>query len=151
MTKIARGIRNNNPLNIKIAKRNNWKGRVPLEENTDGVFEQYTDIKFGVRAALKLIQKYIVSGINTVPTIIHRWCPPMSANDDSTKIYTKYVLKACTENLDEFHTFTEIRKNDYEVLFVVLSAMCCMESNYRLPSDIFLWAWMDLNGSKSRT
>lgn len=44
---LPRGIRNNNPLNIKIG--NDWKGEVP---NTDGTFEQFESMEYGLRAEL---------------------------------------------------------------------------------------------------
>ena len=137
----TRGIRNNNPLNIKIANRNNWKGRVPVEQNTDGVFEQYVEPVYGIRAALKLLLKYIRDGYNTVPKIITRWCPPLSPADNSTRIYTDYVLKALMENVDGFDRTTAIGLCDRKVLFVLMSAMCMMESRYRLSSDMFDQAW----------
>ena len=41
--KIPRGIRNNNPLNIRVG--NNWKGEV--SQPTDHTFEQFTEMKWG--------------------------------------------------------------------------------------------------------
>ena len=38
-----RGIRNNNPLNIRLNPDNRWQGRVPPKHNSDGAFEQFQD------------------------------------------------------------------------------------------------------------
>ena len=47
----TRGVRNCNPLNIRIG--NDWKGERPT--NSDGVFEQFTDMHYGLRAAFILL------------------------------------------------------------------------------------------------
>lgn len=52
-----RGIRNNNPLNIKLNPKNNWIGKIA--ENTDGTFEQFRHIVYGIRAAIILIRGII--------------------------------------------------------------------------------------------
>ena len=49
---MTRGYRNNNPLNIRIDKKNPWLGRVI--PNTDGEFEQFTSMAYGYRAAMVL-------------------------------------------------------------------------------------------------
>ena len=75
-TNLPRGYRNNNPLNIRISK-NAWKGKVPVNENTDGTFEQFVSMAYGYRAAMKLIQTYIRKyNCNTLAQIISRWAPP---------------------------------------------------------------------------
>jgi hypothetical protein len=51
---IPRGIRNNNPLNLRVG--NNWKGEV--SQPTDHTFEQFTEMKWVVRTGYRLaIQK----------------------------------------------------------------------------------------------
>ena len=54
--RIPRGIRNNNPLNLRVG--NNWKGEV--SQPTDHTFEQFTEMKWGVRAAFIVLRNYIV-------------------------------------------------------------------------------------------
>ena len=53
--RIPRGIRNNNPLNLRVG--NNWKGEV--SQPTDHTFEQFTEMKWGVRAAFIVLRNYI--------------------------------------------------------------------------------------------
>ena len=68
----SRGIRNCNPLNIRIG--NDWVGE--RQENTDGVFEQFTDMRFGIRAAFIILRNYITKyRIKTIQGIIQRWAP----------------------------------------------------------------------------
>ena len=57
MEQTTRGIRNNNPLNIKFVKRNKWTGRVPEEQKTDPLFEEFTDMVYGLRAAIVLLRR----------------------------------------------------------------------------------------------
>ena len=88
--KLPRGYRNNNPLNIRINPANNWLGKVAVENNTDGVFEQFVAMEYGYRAALKLIQNYINNnGLNTVAQIIAKWAPN---NENNTAGYIQRVI-----------------------------------------------------------
>lgn len=69
--KLPRGIRNNNPLNIKIG--NDWQGE---RANTDGVFEEFVTMQMGFRAAFIILKKYIKKyGRNTIRKIVHSWSP----------------------------------------------------------------------------
>lgn len=84
---MPRGIRNNNPGNIRISP-NNWLGKVPVNQNTDGAFEQFTARIYGVRAMVKLIQNYISQGNNTIQKIISKWAP---ASENPTQAYISFV------------------------------------------------------------
>lgn len=87
---LPRGYRNNNPLNIRINQANNWLGKVAIENNTDGEFEQFVAMEYGYRAALKLIQNYINNnGLNTVAQIIAKWAPN---NENNTAGYIQRVI-----------------------------------------------------------
>lgn len=86
--KLPRGYRNNNPLNIRINPANNWQGKV--QNNTDGVFEQFVAMEYGYRAALKLIRNYITrDGLTTVSDIISKWAPQ---NENNTAGYIQRVI-----------------------------------------------------------
>lgn len=88
--KLARGLRNNNPGNIRISS-SNWEGKLPLSQNTDGAFEQFTDMVFGVRALGKLLLNYFRShGLDTVQTIINRYAPP---SENMTGDYVRHVAE----------------------------------------------------------
>lgn len=87
-SKTPRGIRNNNPGNIRINKNNDWLGKVPADKNTDGAFEQFTDYKYGVRALIILLRNYIKSGRNTITKIFAEFAPP---NENNTQGYIKFV------------------------------------------------------------
>ena len=85
----TRGIRNNNPLNIRINKQNLWRGRVI--PNTDGVFEQFISMRYGIRAAAILLSEYYYGRkLNTITKIIRRWAPPI---ENDTDAYIRNVMK----------------------------------------------------------
>ena len=54
-TILPRGIRNNNPLNIRLIPDNRWQGRLSPRLNSDGAFEQFQDPIMGLRAAAVLL------------------------------------------------------------------------------------------------
>lgn len=92
--KVPRGIRNNNPLNIR--KGCSWKGERPNQ--TDKQFEQFISIEWGIRAAFKLLRNHI-SGfkgtrpkMNTYRKIITMWAPP---SENATEEYINYVCRQC--------------------------------------------------------
>lgn len=89
---VPRGIRNNNPLNIRVG--NNWKGERP--EKKDKSFEEFTSMEYGVRAGFIIIRKYmsgyngLTRKFNTVDLIIRRWAPSVENN---TEAYINQVCK----------------------------------------------------------
>lgn len=85
-TIVPRGIRNNNPLNIRIG--NTWLGEVARP--TDSDFEQFVAPVYGLRAAFCILRRYIRRyGKNTPEAIIRTWAPS-SENDTE-----KYITVVC--------------------------------------------------------
>lgn len=90
--KQPRGIRNNNPLNIK--KGNKWRGE--REQQTDRVFEQFISMEYGIRAGFYLLRRYmsgyngLTPKFNTIELLIKRWAPP---TENSTRKYIDFVSK----------------------------------------------------------
>lgn len=80
-----RGIRNNNPLNIRIG--NTWLGERP--NPTDPAFEEFVSIEYGYRAAFCILRRYIRRyGKNTITAIVSTWAP---ANENNTQRYIDFV------------------------------------------------------------
>lgn len=75
----VRGIRNNNPGNIRLGA--NWQGM--REEQTDGAFVQFVEPKYGIRAMARIIDNYKKRGVTTVEQIISTWAPPIENNTQS--------------------------------------------------------------------
>lgn len=86
-SKIPRGIRNNNPLNIRIG--NTWLGEV--KKPTDNEFEQFVHVCYGLRAGFILLKRYINRyKLNTIEKIISRWAPH---NENNTRSYINQVAR----------------------------------------------------------
>jgi hypothetical protein len=89
MATIPRGIRNNNPGNIRY-DGTKWLGlAVPP---SDGAFCRFIDAGHGIRAMAKIIANYgKLRGLDTVRQIIGRWAPP---NENNTAAYVGSVARA---------------------------------------------------------
>lgn len=88
---LPRGLRNNNPGNIRFSSANDWVGKIPYSQNKDAgkAFEQFTHIHFGIRAKMVLIYNKVNSGTNTIAKLIANYAPP-SEND--TVAYINQVV-----------------------------------------------------------
>jgi len=88
---IARGIRNNNPGNIRLSNTT-WQGQVPAAQQTDGSFIQFISPEYGIRAIAKIIRdSYAARGLNTVQSIINTWAPP---TENDTNAYVRAVANS---------------------------------------------------------
>lgn len=91
MVKQPRGIRNNNPGNIRNSERNDWKDEVSKADKKDQAFEEFKTMSDGVRAMMRLLQKYQRSyNLHTVKEIVERWAP---RNENNTAAYVRTVCK----------------------------------------------------------
>ena len=73
-----RGIRNNNPGNIRHSNIH-WQGQ--SSQQTDPAFVQFISPEYGIRALSKLLDTYSQTyGLNTVRGIIHKYAPPVENN-----------------------------------------------------------------------
>ncbi len=89
----ARGIRNNNPGNIRHGS-SKWQG-MSLKQ-MDSEYIQFDDPVFGIRAMSKLLKNYQARyGLNTIEEIISRWAPP---SENITGAYVSMVAKAAGVN-----------------------------------------------------
>ena len=77
--RMPRGIRNNNPLNLRRTKTY-WAGL--SQEQTDPAFFQFSSMTFGWRAAWMTLRSYYNKhGLRTVRDILNRWAPPSDSNN----------------------------------------------------------------------
>ena len=87
-----RGLRNNNPLNIRKNNKTNWIGQCNKQE--DRAFVQFRSMPYGYRAAFKVLQNYrVLYGCMNLRQFIQRWAPP---SENHTDEYVKSVAR--TEN-----------------------------------------------------
>ena len=96
MGRLARGLRNNNPGNIRRVRGQRWRGQCP--EQQDPAFVQFTSPEWGYRAMMVILLNYRRKGVRTVRQIIRRWAPPQDGN--LTEAYVGCVCDAlgCTPN-----------------------------------------------------
>lgn len=120
-----RGIRNNNPLNIRIG--NTWLGEVP--NPTDSEFEQFTSVRYGLRAAFVILRRYIRRyGRNTPAKIIRAWAP---AVENNTQRYIEVVCKRSLIAPDEVIDYA-----DKNTMVRLVKAMAFVECGVQLDDDV---------------
>ena len=124
---IPRGIRNNNPLNIRIG--NTWLGEV--SNPSDPSFEQFVSMVYGARAAFVLFRRYIRHyHRDTVAQIITAWAP---SSENQTQ---KYIDTVC--GLMDISPDTIVQFEDRETMVALFQAMCVVENGQRVPDDVVL-------------
>lgn len=84
---LPRGLRNNNPGNIRYGKFAQDQGAIGKDSGGFAIFQTAED---GLRALGELLRSYARRGLNTVRGVINRWAPP-SEND--TGAYVGAVAK----------------------------------------------------------
>jgi hypothetical protein len=78
-TTSPRGIRNNNPLNIRH-NADLFQGEV--RPASDPSFKQFSSMAYGYRAAFVTLGTYLARGKNTIEKIIRSWAPPSENHTD---------------------------------------------------------------------
>ena len=94
---LPRGIRNNNPLNIRRSK-DQWKG-LKAQQN-DAAFCQFETLDYGWRAAFYLLTRtyYHKYRLYTIRKIIEKWAPPY---ENKTEAYIQNVSRLTGIGPDE--------------------------------------------------
>ena len=121
---IPRGIRNNNPLNIRRSK-DQWQGMKKTQ--SDSSFCQFETFEDGWRAAFVLLTRtyYQKMGLGTIRAIVERWAPP---NENNTAAYVNYCARQLCYSA---HSPLKLSQ-DYCRLGV---AMAWMETATKLTAD----------------
>ena len=87
---LPRGIRNNNPGNIRLGA--SWEGLVDqIDGVADPVFCQFSTPQYGIRAINHILNAYQARGIVTVQAIIDTWAPPV---ENITSAYVADVAQS---------------------------------------------------------
>lgn len=138
-----RGMRNNNPLNIRRGKTP-WVGEVQYIERFatdksgnecktreyDRSFCQFSELKYGWRAAFYILRKYIEKyQCNTIEKIINRWAPP---SENNTVNYIALVCRYAGVNKNEVVDFA-----DCQLMSRIAEGMCVAENGaeYRIGNE----------------
>lgn len=137
--KLPRGIRNNNPLNIR--KGNNWQGEV--SSSTDSEFEQFVSMQWGIRAGFKILKNYMtgyggrVKALTNVHDIIHRWAPPSENNCRA------YIDSVC--RFSGLHEYERLQFSDRNKMLALVDGMIRVECGQPVSLDIIASAYDLIN------
>ena len=130
-TNMSRGLRNNNPLNIR---RNNTKWQGLAAEQKDKSFFTFIAPEWGYRAALRTLQNYKrVHGLTTIREWISRWAPPC---ENDTENYIRVVCQRT--GMPET---AEPRITNKVVMCNVVAAMSYMENGKNAIMDDIHKGW----------
>lgn len=129
-TRIPRGIRNNNPLNIKHGSK--WQGLKAVQE--DATFCQFDSMIWGIRAGFILLRKYMngyagkTKPFDTIEKIISRWAP---SSENQTQRYIDFVSKQTGIPVRQRIQFNERAK-----MISLVSAMIQFENGKTISREI---------------
>lgn len=116
--KTTRGVRNNNPLNIRKDPNANWLGQV----GDDGAFCVFCSLEYGFRAAFRCLRTYNkVHGIYKIEDIVRRWAPRF---ENDTEAYIEMVCRLTGRNREERVDV----KHHYHTAIVLVRAMAKVET-----------------------
>lgn len=111
---LPRGIRNNNPGNIRHGDP--WQGLDPESRKKDKDFAVFTSPGHGIRALARVLISYSDKhNLDTVRGIIGRWAPP---NENNTAAYVMQVARAIGVGPD-----VRINVQEYDTMRPLLEAI----------------------------
>lgn len=135
MNQRPRGIRNNNPGNIRHGT--NWQGLNPNGRKIDPAFCVFNTPVYGIRALAKVLINYKkIHNLNTVRQIVSRYAPP---NENQTVAYIQSVAKQLGVYPD-----TVIDIEERGVLTVFIKAVIRMENGIQPYSDNIIQQGIEL-------
>lgn len=99
----SRGLRNNNPLNIRRSQTK-WLGQ--SKKQSDKSFVQFRSLAYGFRAAFVILRTYMRKySLCCVEQIIGRWAPP---TENDTESYIQIVCDWSGLKRDEMIHFSDM-------------------------------------------
>ena len=117
---IPRGIRNNNPLNIKRNKIV-WQGQRATQ--SDKTFVQFETAAMGYRAAFMILYNYINGhGWVSIDSIIKHWAP---SSENNTERYINTVVRLSKIDRHKFLMFEQV-----VLMCDLVRAMAIVENGY---------------------
>jgi hypothetical protein len=136
MTSAPRGIRNNNPGNIRRSA-DPWQG-LARDQNDDAFF-QFAEPKWGIRALARVLISYQDKhGLRTVRGIVSRWAPPV---ENKTSSYIDHVARRLGVGADD-----PLDVHEYRVLRGLVEAIVGHENGQQPYTDAQLDAGLILAG-----
>ena len=114
---ISRGLRNNNPGNIRHDDTT-WRGEVA---SSDKAFKAFESMAWGYRAMYVVLNTYQKKhGLRTVKQMISRWAPPV---ENDTEAYVDAVARWSNVSADAGITTT-----NRDVMMPIVAAMSRVEN-----------------------
>ena len=145
MATTTRGIRNNNPLNVR--RGSSWKGLSKFQNDKE--FCQFESMVYGIRSALVVLRTYAYKyKINNLLSVINRYAPAKDKNNPSSYCYL--VRTYLLANLPLDSPYRTLLKQDKDTLLVnkwlsmnrpseitrfLVKAMAIVESNYNISDE----------------
>lgn len=124
-----RGIRNNNPGNIRLSPVR-WQGQKNVQADTS--FVEFVSPVMGLRALMRLLLTYYFKhGLNTVESIINRWAPP---HENATDHYIHSVARHLN-----VQRRTPIDLMDEKILVKLAEAITRHENGHPRPPRPAFW------------
>ena len=114
---LPRGLRNNNPGNIRI---NNDLFQGEVRPSKDKSFKQFETMAYGYRAMFKILSNYYRKySLTTIRKIIGRWAPE---NENNTSAYVSLVSSYAGIGPDDLISF------DREQMIRIVAGMSKVEN-----------------------
>ena len=136
VNKLPRGIRNNNPGNIRWGA--NWDGLKKDGKAIDPSFCVFISPVYGIRALAKILKNYQkLYGLNTVRKVISRYAPP---NENQTLAYISGVAKQLNVSPD-----VELDLTETGILMVFIKAIIRMENGIQPYSGDLIMKGIELS------
>lgn len=83
LSSIPRGIRLNNPGNIRKSATTVWLGQLPIAQGKDPEFVEFVGPEYGIRAMARILKSYTSRGLVTIRQIVSQWAPPSENDTDA--------------------------------------------------------------------
>lgn len=126
-----RGIRNNNPCNIRLS-RTTYKGEVT--PSSDKAFKQFESMAYGYSAVFVTLRHYHTNlGLKTIRQMISRWAPP---SENNTGSYVKHVSDAAQYDCD-----AAVDIKDKNLMVKIVSAMSFVENGLKANQTDVMSGW----------
>ena len=131
MTKMSRGLRNNNPGNIRLGSVR-YKGE--RAKSSDSAFRQFEGMEWGYRAMFVLLHTYAVKhNCRTLRQMINRYAPPSENHTDN---YIRRVTYATHLSPD-----APLDTLDAALMTAIVAAMSEVENGTKAEMETIWHGW----------
>lgn len=128
---LPRGLRNNNPLNIR---KNNDVFQGEVTPSKDTAFKQFKTMAYGYRAGFKILSNYYRKyRLTTIRGMITRWAPE---NENNTAAYVSLVSKYSGIPADDI-----IDINNKELMIRIVAGMSRVENGREADMSDVIAGW----------